>query len=75
MEYYCSGGYEDVSAEAFYVAQMDLAYRKEWDSWSESVTVLEREEGESSEVRLFFKANLKKIICEKIFKSGINFRW
>jgi hypothetical protein len=30
-EYKCAGTYHDVSPAAFFVAQMDLEYRKEWD--------------------------------------------
>jgi len=49
-EYKCAGTYRDISSAAFFIAQMDLQYRKEWDDLVISLDVVDRDARTGSEI-------------------------
>jgi len=49
-EYRCSGSYTDITPAAFFVAQMDLDYRKQWDNLVVSLDVIDVQKQTGSEV-------------------------
>jgi len=49
-EYRCSGTYTDITPTAFFIAQMDLEYRKQWDRLVISLDVIDVERQSGSEV-------------------------
>jgi len=49
-EYRCAGTYTDITPTAFFIAQMDLEYRKQWDRLVISLDVIDSERNSGSEV-------------------------
>jgi hypothetical protein len=49
-EYYCAGTYDDISPNHFIQAQMDVAYRRQWDANVIDLSVLESDDKTDSQV-------------------------
>lgn len=64
-EYRCAGTYVDISAKNFVRAQMDLGYRKEWDSNVLDITVIIRN------IEIYYPPLICR--CWKIMKTAVKF--